>query len=215
MVWILLSGLVLYAPLQAQRFVSEARMEYAVVPMPAPGQEKVAEAYGNSTFTVWLKGNDMRTDFENPIRKQTVLFKIAEKKVTLLREAGNEKFQWNLEHSEWIKLQEKYRGAQWQEEPDVKEINGYLCRKAIIMLSDSSRIDLFYTRQVQPLNRSFDPLFELVPGIPVSYRLIHEGIPFEFSLQALQTLPVPSAVFDLPAAGIKIIKAPDREPENK
>jgi hypothetical protein len=198
--------------LSGQRILSEARLEYSVLTRPEPGAEQTAKAFEQTKLLIWLKGNNMRVDFDNTLRKQSVFFDLTDKKVIQLREAGQDRFQWNFSEEEWKEIHNKFKGAIWKEENETKEMNGFLCKKASIILTDSTLISLFYTTQVQPLNKSFDPVFEMVPGLPVSYLLTEGEIEFEFRLANLQTLPVSSSLFEIPASGYKILKAPKQEP---
>jgi hypothetical protein len=205
------SGLILFFPADAQRMVSEGRMEYKVTPMAQPGYESLAASFGTSKQLVWLKGKDCRIDFESMHVRQSVFINLSDK-INLLREAGEERFRWTFDSVEWKRTQKKFEGAKWIELNESKDIDGFFCRKALIELSDSSVITLFYTNQYRLLNPAFDPVFSLAPGLPVLYSVVMSGLQLEYRLSSLQTIPVSSSVFEVPISGYKIIKAPLKEP---
>jgi hypothetical protein len=193
--------------------VSEASLEYTVKVVNAgKANEALIKALEMSALKIWIKGKDARVDFENPLRTQRVYFNSTTNHITLLREAGEDRYQWNLTEEDWSTLQSRYRDASFVEGSEAKDLNGYLTQKAAIIGTDSSTTSLFFTRQIQLLNKSFDPVFALTPGLPVSYTIPFEGTDIEFFLKKFETLPVPLSIFEAPKSGYKILKAPIKEP---
>lgn len=196
-----------------QRLLSEARLLYTLTPMPDKGQEELAAAFNDATQTIWLRGNLVRIDFFSTNRRQSVIYNAATGKATMLRESGETKYQWNLDSAQWKGLNKKWTASGYRETGETATISGYACMKVMGLYPTGDSSAIFFTRQILPLARGFDPLFEGLNGIPVQYDLAFDGLKIRYTLTSVQTAPVAASRFDIPKEGYKIIEAPAERPQ--
>jgi hypothetical protein len=195
-----------------QRLLTEARLQYNLTALPEKGQEELASAFKDATQTIWLRGNMVRIDFYSTGRQQSVIYNAANGSATLLRESGAEKYQWNLDSARWKQFNRQWTAIGFSETGENATLAGYNCQKVTGLYASGDSASIFYTSQIMPLARGYDPLFEGLKGTPVQYELVIGGLKVRYTLVSVQTLPVGASRFDVPKTGYKIIEAPEKEP---
>jgi len=198
---------------QSQRILTEAKLTYNVIPLPENGQETLAAAFKNATYTVWLRGNMARIDFFSQTRQQSVIYNTTTGHATLLRESGDEKYQWNLDSAQWKVFNKKWTPTSFRETGETAMLENYNCTRVIAHYSGGDSASIFYTTQISPLASGYDPMFEGLRGIPVQYEWVIGGLKMRYRLESVQTGPVGALRFDLPKTGYKIIEAPAERPQ--
>jgi hypothetical protein len=199
---LLLGGL---QPLKGQRILSEGTLLYTITVFPQPGQENLAEAFGGALQTVWLRGNLARIDFNSQLRKQTTIYNGGTGEGSILRESGTEKYQWNLNAIQWATLHSKWKQIDWNIGSETKEVGGYICYHATGVSAEGDTIGVYFTKQILPVVKGYDPMFINIDGLPVEYETITNGFTVKFSLTGLQTSAVAATRFDIPQIGYKIL----------
>ena len=147
-------------------------------------------------------------DFSTPGYNQSTIYNATTGEATMMREEYGEKYMWILDSAQWRKANLKYQQATFAETDETQEISGYLCKKGLIALADSNLITVYFTNQLQPLAKGYDPMFARVPGLPVQYQLAMGGATITYTLSAIRYFPVSASRFERPKEGYKIIKAP-------
>jgi len=197
----------------SQRLLTEAKLTYDLIPLPQNGQEALAAAFKNATHTVWLRGNMARLDFVSQTRLQSVIYNTTTGLATLLRESGEEKYQWNLDSAQWKLFNKKWTATGFRETGETAFLENYNCTRVIASYPDGDSASIFYTRQIFPLAIGYDPMFEGLRGIPVQYEWVIGGLKMRYRLVSVQTGPVGASRFDMPKTGYKIIEAPVERPQ--
>ncbi len=197
---------------RSQRMLTEAKLTYNLIPLPENGQESIAAAFKNAGYTVWLRGNMARTDFFSQTRQQSVIYNTATGLATLLRESGDEKYQWNLDSLQWKQFNSKWTPTAFRETGDTALLENYNCTRVMGSFAGGDSISIFYTREIFPLANGYNPMFEGLRGIPVQYEWVIDGLKIRYTLVSVQTGPVGASRFDIPKTGYKMIKAPVQEP---
>jgi hypothetical protein len=210
----LVLGLFVAHSVNAQRILSEAKLAYTITAIAEKGNESLVNAFNNASQTVWLRGNMARVDFFSETRAQSTIFNQIKGTATILRTSGNERYQWNLDSMEWQKTNKRWTGANYRETGETADIAGFLCEKVIASLPNDSTITIFYTKQLIPLAKGYDLLFEPLDGIVLQYEINMDGLKIIFKAKGIETTPVGAARFDIPKTGYKIIQAPKLRPEN-
>ncbi len=194
---------------QAQRIVSEARIEYKINVTTTSKEEKdISAAFRDAGQVVWFRANMARTDFTSPQRIQSTIFNATTGEAIILREAGEDKYMWVLDSLQWRKANRQYAFLSFAEMDETREISGYLCKKGLITLADSTLVTVFFTTQLQPLAKGYDPMFEKIPGFPVMYEWNMGNSKISYTLSTIQNIPVGMSRFESPRGEYKIIKAP-------
>ncbi len=202
--------------LYTQKIISEARVEYTIKVSVGEGsaisEKDITGAFGGALQVVWFKGNMVKTEFTSANRSQHTIFNAGTGEAVVYREAGSERYMWNLDATQWKTAHKKYAGAMVTELSETKEIAGFLCKKAYIQLSDSTLISVYFNAQLQPIAKGYDPMFEKLAGFPVMYEWVIGGTLVSYTLSSIQNIPVSASRFESPKSGYKIIKAPVEEP---
>lgn len=194
--------------LKAQRLLTEARLFYSVLAEAETGNKNISDAFANSSQTIWLRGNMARVDFSSPLRQQSTIYNAITGGAVMLRESGTDKYRWDLDSSQWISINQKWDGASYKETGETREIAGYLGKKVIATLKDSSSVSIYITPQLVTLAKGYDLLFSPLDGLPIQYDLRIDGIKITFILQSVQTGPIGASRFDIPEGGYKIMEPP-------
>jgi hypothetical protein len=197
----------------SQRILTEAKLEYNLTPLPEKGQESLAAAFKNATRIVWLRGNMVRTDFISQNLQQSIIYNATTGAATMLRQSGEEKYQWNLDPAQWKQYNQKWRATGFREMGDTASIAGFDCVSVMARFTGGDSAAVFCTRQIYPLANGYEPMFEGLRGIPVQYEWVVEGLTIRYQLVSVQTGPVGASRFEVPKTGYKIIEAPVERPQ--
>ncbi|MFY7898846.1 MAG: hypothetical protein ACOVNY_01600 [Chitinophagaceae bacterium] len=205
-IFILLVASTLNANAQ-QRVLAECTISFSIYVSDSLNADKdLAASLKNSTKTVYIKGNDSRTDLVSPAFIQSVLYDKTTGKATILREFGNNKFITKLNSTQWNQENSKYENATVQLLDETKNIAGYTCKKCILKLADGSVFTMYYATTIIPSVREFEYQFKNVPGLVLEYESIEtKGIKIKYVATKINTSPVPIAKFIIPTTGYRIL----------
>ena len=64
-------------------------------------------------------------------------------------------------------------------------------------------ITVFYTRDLIPENKFYDPLFKNLDGLPLEYELKKGSLQIKYTLASISLNPVPASKFDIPTSGYR------------
>ena len=140
LVTILYSALLLQPSLAQIRVVSDCTIIYSISTDAGKTDKDVREALNASTKTVYIRGNDSRTDLVSPSFSQSLFFDKTTGNVVILREFGNNKFMTQLDNSKWISENKKY------EMKEVDILGNTVLSGDGISLEGENRLDLDLTR---------------------------------------------------------------------
>jgi hypothetical protein len=73
-------------------------------------------------------------------------------------------------------------------------------------LTDSSVYFVWYTGELQPLNREFLPLAGTVPGLIMSFETLLAGSKVRYEIDQILMAPVPQLLFDIPESGYRLLE---------
>lgn len=72
----------------------------------------------------------------------------------------------------------------------------------------------FYTRDIIPENRTYDPLFRNLDGLPLEYELNNGTVRIRYRIARINLNPVPGSKFDIPTNGYREMKYEDSKKMN-
>jgi GLPGLI family protein len=198
-----LSGLIA----TAQRVVADCTISYAIGTDEGNTDKDVTESLKASTKTVYIKGNDSRTDLVSPSFTQTLLYNKTSGNAVILREFGNNKFMTKLDNTKWAAENKKYEGMTVSLSPtETKTILGYECRKAVIQVKEGSTFTLYYATAIVPSVKEFEYQFKDVPGFVLEYEAQEgEGKKIKYTATKINLAPVPASRFDVPTSGYRLL----------
>lgn len=165
------------------------------------------ESVAGATKVVYIQGSKSRSDLITPGFKQTTITDTKSDTTIVLREIGNTKYISYLNNSKRSAQNKKYEGIQFSNSNEKKTILGYECRKVVAKLPSGASYNVFYTPSIIPSNKMYEYQFKDLPGFVLEY----EAEPVDgknkvtYSATKITLEPVPSALFDLPKTGYRIL----------
>jgi GLPGLI family protein len=98
---------------------------------------------------------------------------------------------------------------------DSKVISGYNCIKATAKLSSGSTVTVYYTKDLQTINKEYSTTFNSLPGLPIQYEFETTTMKFTYTLSKIDFNSVPSAKFEIPKTGYRVLSYEEGKSEKK
>ncbi|MDO9157653.1 MAG: hypothetical protein Q7U17_12305, partial [Sediminibacterium sp.] len=115
------------------RVVAECTVSFAIRVNNESQIDKDAVALlKQSSKTVYIKGNNSRSDLTSPSFSQSLIYNKANGNAVILREIGANKFLTKIEAAKWLKQNEKFSDMLIQFTEEKKQILGYDCKHAVM-----------------------------------------------------------------------------------
>ncbi|MEI9935249.1 MAG: hypothetical protein WDM71_10470 [Ferruginibacter sp.] len=192
--------------------MSEGTIIYNVIIHSADAS---ATILGNATVTDYLKGSLSRTEMSSSVGNEATIHDAKSGASVILKEYSGQKLMITLTKENWDTRNKKYDGLIFKYDNNgIKPINGYNCKKATTQLSDGSIITVYYTTDMNVFNKEYDQAFKNLNGFPVQYEVGNSKLKFIYTLSSVDFNTVPSAKFDFPKSGYRIMTYEESE-QNK
>ena len=192
----------------AQRVVADCAITYAISTEEGNADKDITESLKASTKTVYIKGNDSRTDLVSPSFTQSLLYNKTTGNAVILREFGNNKFMTRLDNAKWIAENKKYEGMTVTlAGNETKTILGYECKKAVIQMKDGSSFTLYYAPAIVPSVKEFEYQFKDVPGFVLEFESqeADSSKKIKYTATKINLSPVQASRFDVPTSGYRLL----------
>jgi GLPGLI family protein len=108
-----------------------------------------------------------------------------------------------LNPDNWSERNRMYDGIVYKNTTETKDIAGYKCVQAVGQTPSGATITVFYTRDIIPENRQYDPSFRTLDGLPLEYELTNGDLKIRYRVSRISLNPVPASKFDLPKNGFR------------
>lgn len=202
-------------PLRAQKKVSELTLvyDYSVVSGSGEGAKK-GEGVQGASHTVYLKGSKSRSEMTDSLFSSTTLFDASTGTAVILKEVSGQKLLIRLSPENWQERNSRYDGIVYKNTTETKEIAGYKCIKAVGKTRSGTTITVFYTRDIIPENREFEPEFRSLEGLPLEYELTKGNVQIRYKVASINFNPVPASKFDIPGTGYRELKYEESKKSN-
>ncbi|MGC8750653.1 hypothetical protein [Hydrotalea sp.] len=185
-----------------QRTVAECTIYYDNVTTTA-AEKATAEVIHK---TVYIKGNNSRVNVSSPSYKISTIIDQSSGKVVVLRSFGNNKYMTVLTKTQWEEANKKFDGMKFVSLNDTKNILGYNCKNAQLLLKDSSVYNIYYTTAIIPSVKDFEYEFKEVPGFVLEYEATdNKGNKIHFLANKISFDPVLLSEFEIPTKGYRMI----------
>ena len=204
-VFIMLTGLlaVIFSA-NAQRNIAEASIVYDMEIQNGSGSQGGGSITG-ATTTVYLKGNNSRTDMNSTLGKEVTIYNSKTNNAVILKEFSGQKLMITLTKDNWIAKHKTFSNIKFELTNDSKTIAGYNTKKAIARMPDGKTFEVYYTPELVPSNKEYDPTFSTLPGLAVQYEIESGKMKFKYTLSKINYDAVPVSLFDFPTAGYRIM----------
>lgn len=188
----------------AQRSIAEATIVYDMVIQNGNGAQSGTALAGAAT-TVYLKGNNSRTDMVSALGKEVTIYNSKTNNAVILKEFSGQKLMIKLTKDNWVAKNKMYSNINFELTGESKTIAGYNTKKAIAKLADGKTFEVYYTPELVPANKEYDPTFSSLPGLPVQYEIESGGKKFSYSLSKINYDAVQVSLFDFPTSGYRVM----------
>jgi GLPGLI family protein len=203
-IFFLLLTFVLASISQAQKRVAELTLVYNYAILnPQTVDGKTGEARFSATHTIYIKGNISRTEMVSPLFYSSTIYNSNTGNAIILKEVSGQKLLIRLTPDDWTDRNKRYQGLEFTKSLETRVIAGYPCEKATAITKDSLTITVYYTRDLIPENKAYDPIFKNLDGLPLEYQLSNGHLIIEYKLSSINLNPVPESKFDIPKKGFR------------
>ncbi|HWC52793.1 MAG TPA: DUF4412 domain-containing protein [Chitinophagaceae bacterium] len=202
---IVIITLIFSVPLFGQKKLTEATISYDIVINTDNKSPQAADLLDGATSVIYLKGNSSRSEMISSLGTQSTIIDGKTGNVTILKDYGDQKYMIKMTTDNWKESNKKYEGVTFTFENDFKTIAGYKCQKAIGKLSDTSTFTVYFTRDLEPINKDFQYLNKNLPGLAMQYEASLGKLKVTYTVSSINFNPVPASKFDLPKSGYRVM----------
>lgn len=188
--------------LVAQNKVSELTVVYDYSVTSGNSTNPVS-AFEGTTNTIYLKGNLVRVDMASPSFSSATIYDSRKGSGAILKELSGQKLLINLSSKNWEDINKKDEDIVFKKMPDTKNIAGYKCNKVIGTTKAGSEIIAYYTTEIVPDNKDYNPKFRSLDGLPLEYELTNGNFKINYKVSKINLNPVPASKFDIPKSGYR------------
>ena len=197
--------LVFSLQLSAQKKLTEATITYDIIVSTNNKSPQAADLLDGATSVIYLKGNSSRSEMLSSLGKQSTIIDGKTGDVTVLKDYGEQKYMITMTPDNWRQSNKKYEGITFTYVEEYKTIAGYKCQKAIGHLPDTGTFIVYFTKDLEPINKDFQYLNKNLPGLAIQYEASLGKLMVTYVLSNINFNPVPASKFDLPKSGYRVM----------
>ncbi len=157
----------------------------------------------SATNTVYIKGNVSRTEITNSLFSSSTIYDAKTGSAVVLKEINGQKLLIRMSPENWQDKNKRFAGLRFNKAAETKVIAGYNCEKATAATPDGFNITVFYTKDLVPENKDYDPQFKNLEGLPLEYEFVKGNLEIKYTLSSINLNPVPASKFDIPKSGYR------------
>lgn len=187
----------------AQRNIAEATIVYDMEIQN--GSNAQAGNLTGATTTVYLKGNNSRSDMVSALGKEITIYNSKANNAVILKEFSGQKLMITLTKDNWLSKNKTYSNIKFELTGETKTIGGYNTKKAIAKMPDGKTFEVYYTPELVPANKEYDPTFSSLPGLAIEYEIESGKTKFKYSLSKINYDAVQVSLFDFPTSGFRVM----------
>lgn len=196
--WVL--SLLFCGDVSAQKKVAELTLQYEAGFLDKSGQTAGPASIQLSYF---IKGFLIKSEQVASGFSSSIILDTYKGNTTLLKEVSGQKLMIKLSPEEWAQKNERYKDLVFTYGDASKLINGYKCQQAETQLPGGVLLKVFFTNELEIENKSFDPMFEKLAGLPLEWELKQGENTIRYTLTKIALNPIPVSKFDLPKTGYR------------
>jgi GLPGLI family protein len=157
----------------------------------------------NSTTAYYLKGNLSRSEISSSQFSSITIYDSKAGSGVILKEVNGQKLLIRFNQENWYQKNIRFANLKFAKTAETKTIAGYLCNQATAATADGYRVIVFYTREIIPVNKGYDPPFKSLDGLPLEYEFAKGDTHIRYTLSSINLNPVPASKFDIPTSGYR------------
>jgi GLPGLI family protein len=190
---------------KGQKVLTEGSLIYNMSVETGVGEPKMADMFDGATTTIYLKGNQSRSELVSSLGSEATLYNASAGTGVILKDYSGQKLMITLTPQNWEENNKKYEGIVFDNTGESSVISGFNCKKAIAKLKNGTSFIVFYTTDVTVSNKTYDAQFNTLPGLAVQYEMQSGKMKFKFILSKINYGPVPSSKFEIPKSGYRVL----------
>ena len=194
-----------YISVFAQRNIAEGTIVYNMVIETGNNEQQKGDALEGATTTVYLKGNNIRTDVISTLGKEITIFNSKTDNAVILKEFSGQKLMITLNKVNWKAKNKLYSDIRFELTNEFKTIAGYNTRKAIANMPNGKTFVVYYAPDLVPVNKDYDATFSNLPGLAIRYEIESGKMKFKYTISKLSYDPVLVSQFDFPTSGYRVM----------
>jgi GLPGLI family protein len=188
----------------AQRSISEATLVYDLQ-IETGNNAQSGNALAGAKTTVFLKGNNSRTEQVSPLGKEVTIFNSKTDNAVILKEFSGQKLMITLTKDNWKTKNKAFSNVKFELTSESKTIGGYDTKKAIAKLPDGKTFEVYYAPDLVAANKEYDPTFGTLPGLAIQYEIESGKMKFKYTLSKISYDAVQVSLFDFPTSGYRVM----------
>ena len=188
-----------------QKNFSEGSLVYNISVETGSSEPKMADMLDGATTTVYLKGNESRTEMVSGLGSEATIYNATTGNGVILKDYSAQKLMITLTPEDWKANNKKYDGITFENTGETADISGFNCQKAIAKLKDGSTFTVYYTTDFNVTNKDYDYQFKTLPGLAVQYEMQNGKMKFKFTLAKINYSVVPASKFEIPKSGYRVL----------
>jgi len=190
---------------KAQRNITEATITYDMQIQTGNTNQQSGDALTHATVTTYLKGNNSHTEIVSTLGKEITIYNSKSNNGVILKEFSGQKLMITLTRDNWLTKNKMYRNINFELTAETKIIAGFNTKKAIAKMADGKTFEVYYTPELMPANKEYDPTFSNLPGLAIQYEIESGKMKFKYTLAAINYDPVSVSLFDFPVSGYRVM----------
>ncbi len=156
-----------------------------------------------STTGYFLKGNLSRSEVNSPMYSLVTIFDSKTGNGVLLKEVNGQKLLIRMDSENWNQKNHRFMNLTFKKTDQTKTIAGYFCSQAKASTPDGFEITVYYTNDLVPEDKAYDPTFKNLEGLPLEYEFTRGNLHIRYTLATINLTPVPASRFDVPTSGYR------------
>lgn len=188
----------------AQKTISEGTLVYDINIQPL-NKDAAAGSLTGATETIYLKGGLSRRDMVSSLGNEKTIHDSKTGNAVILKEYSGQKLMITLTKQNWADRDKKNEGITFTPAPETKEILGHQCVKATATLSNGSSLVVYYTKDLNLINKEYNSLFKNLDGLPMQYELDSKKMKFTYTISKIDLNSLTLAKFEFPKTGYRVM----------
>jgi len=185
---------------QAQKKISEFTIVYNYsISSSAPN----AGPPFTATITYYVNAKKSRSEIVSSLANFSTIHDANNGSGVVLREVSGQKLLIRMNAEDWQDKNKRYDGLRFTNTAETKVVAGYNCMQAKAMTRDSMQITVYFTKDMIPDDKEYDPVFKNLDGLPLEYEMLKGKILIKYNLASINLNPVPVSKFDIPKSGYR------------
>jgi GLPGLI family protein len=183
----------------AQKRVGDLTLLYnSAITSAQDSNKRISSATG-----FFLKGNLSRAEVNSSQFSSVTIYDSKAGSGVILKEVNGQKLLIRLNAENWDQKNRRFTNLNFTKTNETKTIAGYACSQAKASTPDGFEITVFYTRELIPENKTYDPPFKTLDGLPLEYEMQKGKLHIKYTLASINLNPVPASKFDIPTSGYR------------